>query len=164
MLPTHRGRRRKGRLLRTMPLCAQDAVAFAPAPSRSRQPEPGFPRTRYGSTIWKDIHSCRKAQVLSCDVTKFTLDLYRSRGYRARVRAVDHNQYSNWTTTETRFTVDEVILTVGSVTLEVINGYVFGTIHPPRPQIVPAGDEYEQIFQNFRKYKISIRKFQEEKV
>ncbi|MEJ1275236.1 interleukin 10 receptor alpha [Cricetulus griseus] len=125
MLPTHRGRRRKGRLLRTMPLCAQDAVAFAPAPSRSRQPEPGFPRTRrevwvraaspvlpwyllrYGSTIWKDIHSCRKAQVLSCDVTKFTLDLYRSRGYRARVRAVDHNQYSNWTTTETRFTVDE---------------------------------------------------------
>lgn len=57
-----------------------------------------------------------------------------------------------------------VILTVGSVTLEVINGYVFGTIHPPRPQIVPAGDEYEQIFQNFRKYKISIRKFQEEKV
>ncbi|XP_035299444.1 interleukin-10 receptor subunit alpha isoform X3 [Cricetulus griseus] len=118
---------------------------------------------KYGSTIWKDIHSCRKAQVLSCDVTKFTLDLYRSRGYRARVRAVDHNQYSNWTTTETRFTVDEVILTVGSVTLEVINGYVFGTIHPPRPQIVPAGDEYEQIFQNFRKYKISIRKFQEEK-
>ncbi|CAH6865616.1 interleukin-10 receptor subunit alpha isoform X2 [Phodopus roborovskii] len=118
---------------------------------------------KYGNTIWKDIHSCRKAQALSCDLTKFTLDLYRSRGYRARVRAVDHNQYSNWTTTDTRFTVDEVILTVGSVTLEVINGYVFGTIHPPRPKIVPAGDEYEQIFENYRKYKISIRKFQEEK-
>ncbi|XP_005069519.1 interleukin-10 receptor subunit alpha [Mesocricetus auratus] len=118
---------------------------------------------KYGTTDWQNVRNCRKVQALSCDVTNSTLDLYRSRGYRARVRAVDHNQYSNWTDTETRFTVDEVILTVGSVTLEVINGYVFGTIHLPRPKIVPAGDEYEQIFSNFRKYKISIRKFQEEK-
>lgn len=57
-----------------------------------------------------------------------------------------------------------VILTVGSVTLEVTHDCVFGTIHPPRPQIVPAGDEYEQIFENFRKYMVSIRKIQEEKV
>lgn len=58
-----------------------------------------------------------------------------------------------------------VILTVGSVTLEVTNdGFIIGTIHPPRPQIVPAGDEYVQIFKNYRRYTISIRKFQEEKV
>lgn len=62
---------------------------------------------RYGNTTWKDIHSCRKVQASSCDLTKFTLDLYRSRGYLARVRAVDNNEYSNWTVTETRFTVDE---------------------------------------------------------
>ncbi|KAH0519558.1 Interleukin-10 receptor subunit alpha, partial [Microtus ochrogaster] len=118
---------------------------------------------KYGNTTWKDIHSCRKVQASSCDLTKFTLDLYRSRGYLARVRAVDNNKYSNWTITETRFTVDEVILTVGSVTLEVTHDHVFGTIHPPRPQIVPAGDEYEQIFENFRKYMVSVRKIQEEK-
>lgn len=57
-----------------------------------------------------------------------------------------------------------VILTVGSVTLEVTHDSVRGTIHPPRPQIVPAGDEYEQIFENFRKYMVSVRKIQEEKV
>lgn len=57
-----------------------------------------------------------------------------------------------------------VILTVGSVTLEVTHDRVFGTIHPPRPQIVPSGDEYEQIFENFRKYMVSVRKIQEEKV
>lgn len=62
---------------------------------------------RYGTTDWKDIHSCRKAQASSCDLTKFTLDLYHSRGYLARVRAVDKNEYSNWTVTDTRFTVDE---------------------------------------------------------
>ncbi|XP_036047510.1 interleukin-10 receptor subunit alpha [Onychomys torridus] len=118
---------------------------------------------KYGTKIWKDIPSCRKAGALSCDLTNFTLDLYRSHGYWARVRAVDDSQYSNWTLTETRFTVDEVILTVGSVTLEVNNGFIFGTIHPPRPQIVPAGEEYEQIFKNYRKYMISFRKFQEEK-
>lgn len=57
-----------------------------------------------------------------------------------------------------------VILTVGSVTLEVTHDSVSGTIHPPRPQIVPAGEEYEKIFKNFRKYMVSIRKIQEEKV
>lgn len=44
---------------------------------------------------------------MSCDLTAFTLDLYRSYGYRARVRAVENSQYSNWTITDTRFTVDE---------------------------------------------------------
>ncbi|XP_038180209.1 interleukin-10 receptor subunit alpha isoform X2 [Arvicola amphibius] len=118
---------------------------------------------KYGTTMWKDIHSCLSTQASSCDLTKFTLDLYRSRGYLARVRAVDNNKYSDWTVTETRFTVDEVILTVGSVTLKATHDHVYGKIHPPRPQIVPAGDEYEQIFENFRKYMVSVRKIQEEK-
>ena len=62
---------------------------------------------RYGTSIWNDILICRKAQELSCDLTGFTLDLYHSYGYLARVRAVDDGQYSNWTSTKTRFTVDE---------------------------------------------------------
>ncbi|XP_021493627.1 interleukin-10 receptor subunit alpha isoform X1 [Meriones unguiculatus] len=119
---------------------------------------------KYGTTVWKDIHSCREAGGLSCDVTAFTLDLYRDRyGYRARVRAVENSLYSNWTITETRFTVDEVILTVDAMTLEVTNGCIFGTIHPPRPPITPAGDEYEQIFSNHRVYILSIRKVSEQK-
>lgn len=36
-----------------------------------------------------------------------TLDLYHNNGYRAKVRTVDGNQYSNWTYTNTRFSVDE---------------------------------------------------------
>lgn len=57
-----------------------------------------------------------------------------------------------------------VILTVGSVTLEVTNNCIFGIIHPPRPKITPPGDEYEQIFKNFRVYKVSIRKIFKQKV
>lgn len=57
-----------------------------------------------------------------------------------------------------------VILTVGSVTLKETNGIIYGTIHPPRPEIVPAGDEYEQIFKDYRSYRISIRKSSEQKV
>lgn len=57
-----------------------------------------------------------------------------------------------------------VILTVGRVTLEVTNGFIYGTIHPPRPKIAPAGDKYEQIFKNHRMYSVSIRKLSEQKV
>lgn len=57
-----------------------------------------------------------------------------------------------------------VILTVGSVTLKVTNGIIYGTIHPPRPTIAPAGDEYEQIFKNHRTYRVFIRKFSGQKV
>lgn len=120
---------------------------------------------RYGTTVWNDIDSCREGQALSCDLTNCTRDLYRyDYGYWARVRAVDNNQHSNWTLTETRFTVDEVILTVGSVTLKVTNNFIFGIIHPPRPKITPPGDEYEQIFKDFRAYKVSIRKIFKQKV
>ena len=45
--------------------------------------------------------------MLSCDLTMETLDLYHSNGYRARVRAVDKSQHSNWTSSNTRFSVDE---------------------------------------------------------
>ena len=45
--------------------------------------------------------------MMSCDVTMETLDLYRSHGYRARVRAVDGSQHSNWTSPNTRFSMDE---------------------------------------------------------
>jgi hypothetical protein len=57
-----------------------------------------------------------------------------------------------------------VILTVDSVTLKAMDGIIYGTIHPPRPTITPAGDEYEQVFKDLRVYKISIRKFSELKV
>ncbi|KAL1782383.1 interleukin-10 receptor subunit alpha isoform X1 [Sigmodon hispidus] len=141
----------------------QHILRWTPIPEQFENTYYEVALKKYGTTIWKDIHSCRKVQALSCDLTKFTLDLYHSYGYRARVRAVHNNQYSNWTITETRFTVDEVILTIGSVTLEVMNGHILGTIHLPKPQIVPAGDEYEHIFKDFRSYMISIRKIQEEK-
>ncbi|XP_058401113.1 interleukin-10 receptor subunit alpha isoform X3 [Diceros bicornis minor] len=62
---------------------------------------------RYGEESWKSIRSCNQTLVLSCDLTMVTLDLYRSNGYRARVRAVDGSQHSNWTITNTRFSVDE---------------------------------------------------------
>lgn len=45
--------------------------------------------------------------MLSCDLTMVTLDLYHNNGYRAKVRAVDRGQHSNWTVTNTRFTKDE---------------------------------------------------------
>nr|XP_034346853.1 interleukin-10 receptor subunit alpha isoform X2 [Arvicanthis niloticus] len=141
----------------------QHILRWKPIPSQSESTYYEVALKKYGTSIWKDIHICREAQALSCDLTSFTLDLYHSYGYRARVRAVDNSQYSNWTVTETRFTVDEVILTVGRVTLEVTNGFIYGTIHPPRPKIAPAGDEYEQIFKNHRMYSVSIRKLSEQK-
>ncbi|XP_028722261.1 interleukin-10 receptor subunit alpha isoform X2 [Peromyscus leucopus] len=142
----------------------QHILRWTPIPEQSESTYYEVELKRYGTKTWEDIPSCGKVGTLSCDLTEFTLDLYHSYGYWARVRAVDNSRYSNWTLTETRFTVDEVILTVGSVTLEVTNdGFIIGTIHPPRSQIVPAGDEYVQIFKNYRRYTISIRKFQEEK-
>lgn len=51
-----------------------------------------------------------------------------------------------------------VTLTVDSVTLEVHNGIILGTIKPPRPKIAPAGDTYETIFHDFREYEIEVRK------
>ncbi|EDL25643.1 interleukin-10 receptor subunit alpha isoform 1 precursor [Mus musculus] len=140
----------------------QHILHWKPIPNQSESTYYEVALKQYGNSTWNDIHICRKAQALSCDLTTFTLDLYhRSYGYRARVRAVDNSQYSNWTTTETRFTVDEVILTVDSVTLKAMDGIIYGTIHPPRPTITPAGDEYEQVFKDLRVYKISIRKFSE---
>lgn len=51
-----------------------------------------------------------------------------------------------------------VTLTVGSVTLKKHNGFLLGTIQPPRPKVAPAGDTYESIFPNFREYEIAVRK------
>jgi hypothetical protein len=51
-----------------------------------------------------------------------------------------------------------VTLTVGSVKLETHNGFIFGTIQPPRPRMAPAGDTYESIFELYREYEIAIRK------
>lgn len=141
----------------------QHILRWTPIPNQSERTYYEVALKKYGTSIWNDILICREARALSCDLTMFTLDLYHSYGYWARVRAVDGSQYSNWTSTRTRFTVDEVILTVGSVTLKVTKGIVYGTIHPPRPEIVPAGHEYEQIFKDHRSYRVSIRKSSEQK-
>ncbi|XP_048199874.1 interleukin-10 receptor subunit alpha isoform X2 [Perognathus longimembris pacificus] len=87
-----------------------------------------------------------------------TLDLYHNSGYRAKVRALDGCRLSNWTLASPRFTMDEVVLTVGSVKLEMHNGLIHGTIQPSRPQVAPVGDTYESIFNLFRKYEIAVRK------
>ncbi|XP_059272368.1 interleukin-10 receptor subunit alpha isoform X1 [Mustela nigripes] len=113
---------------------------------------------RYGQELWKSIPSCSQTQVSFCDLTMVTLDLYHNNGYRAKVRTVDGKQYSNWTYTNTRFSVDEVTLTVGSVKLEVHNSVILGKIQPPRPRTAPADDTYESIFPHFREYEIQIRK------
>lgn len=57
-----------------------------------------------------------------------------------------------------------MILTVDRVTLEVTNGFIYGTIHLPRPKIAPAGEEYERIFKYHRIYTVFIRKSSEQKV
>ncbi|XP_007934676.1 interleukin-10 receptor subunit alpha [Orycteropus afer afer] len=113
---------------------------------------------RYGTEHWEAIPACTQAPKPCCDLTAVTLDLYHNNGYWAKVRAVDGSRHSNWTSTETRFSIDEVILTVGSVTLEVHNGFILGTIQPPRPIMARAGDMYEHIFPNFREYEIAVRK------
>lgn len=62
---------------------------------------------RYGSELWTFLPHCSQARDLCCDITKFTLDLYQTNGYRAKVRAVHGSQYSNWTFANTRLSVDE---------------------------------------------------------
>ncbi|XP_037361257.1 interleukin-10 receptor subunit alpha [Talpa occidentalis] len=116
---------------------------------------------RYGTSHWTPIHNCNQTRMLSCDLTMVTLDLYHMYYnilYRAKVRAVDGGEHSNWTITNTRFSLDDVTLTVGSVTLERRKSSIFGIIHPSRPKIAPAGDTYESIFPEFREYEIEVRK------
>uniref|UniRef100_H0XXZ8 Interleukin-10 receptor subunit alpha n=1 Tax=Otolemur garnettii TaxID=30611 RepID=H0XXZ8_OTOGA len=113
---------------------------------------------RYGIERWNIIPNCSQVLALSCDLTMVTLDLYHSNGYRAKVRAVDGSRHSNWTFTNTRFSVDEVTLTVGGVKLEMYDDFIHGTIELPRPKIAPKGDTYESIFPHFREYEIAIRK------
>ncbi|KAM6173890.1 interleukin-10 receptor subunit alpha [Erethizon dorsatum] len=115
----------------------------------------------YGREPWKSLPHCSHAPALCCDVTKVTLDLYSTNGYRAKVRAVDGSRYSNWTLANTRLSVDEVTLKVDSVKLEMHEGFIFGKIQLPRPQVAPAGVTYESIFNQFRQYEIAIRKVPE---
>lgn len=51
-----------------------------------------------------------------------------------------------------------VSLTVGSLELEIHDGFILGKIQLPRPKVAPAGDTYERIFPHFREYEVSIRK------
>ncbi|KAM8818376.1 interleukin-10 receptor subunit alpha [Rhynchonycteris naso] len=115
----------------------------------------------YGEEPWKSISSCGQIPILSCDLTMETRRLYRNNGYLARVRAVDGSRQSNWTNAKTRFSIDDVTLTVGSVKLELHNGFILGKIQPPRPKLALPGDTYESIFPNFRKYEIATRKVPE---
>ncbi|CAK6448730.1 unnamed protein product [Pipistrellus nathusii] len=112
---------------------------------------------RYGTGLWRPVSSCSQTPVLSCDLTMATLDLYDLKEYNARVQAVDGGRRSDWTVTQTRFSMEDVSLTVGSVELEIQDGFVLGKIQLPRPKVAPAGHTYERIFQ-FREYEVSIRK------
>uniref|UniRef100_A0A8C3YET3 Interleukin-10 receptor subunit alpha n=1 Tax=Catagonus wagneri TaxID=51154 RepID=A0A8C3YET3_9CETA len=134
---------------------------WTPSPNQSESTYYEVELERYGENLWKPIPRCSQALMLSCDLTMETLNLYHSNGYRARVRAVDKGQHSNWTSPNTRFSVDEVTLTVDGVKLEVHSGVILGTIRPPRPKIAPAGDTYENIFHDYREYEIEVRKFKE---
>uniref|UniRef100_A0A8C0DAR6 Interleukin-10 receptor subunit alpha n=1 Tax=Balaenoptera musculus TaxID=9771 RepID=A0A8C0DAR6_BALMU len=129
---------------------------WTPIPNQSESTYYEVELLRYGvePIYWKPIRNCSQTLVLSCDLTMQTLDLYHSNGYRARVRAVDGGQHSNWTSPNTRFSVDEVTLTVAGVKLEMRNGIILGVIQLPRPKMAPAGDTYESIFHNFREYEI----------
>ncbi|XP_066101869.1 interleukin-10 receptor subunit alpha [Saccopteryx bilineata] len=116
----------------------------------------------YGENHWKSVSSCGQTPVLSCDLTMETQHLYQNSGYKAKVRAVDGSRQSNWTKCMTRFTRDDVTLTVGSVKLELRNGFILGKIQPPRPKLAPPGSTYESIFPDFlRKYEIETRKVPE---
>ncbi|XP_019571758.2 interleukin-10 receptor subunit alpha isoform X2 [Rhinolophus sinicus] len=131
---------------------------WTPIPNQSESTYYEVELLVYGMEPWKSIPSCSQTLMLSCDLTMVTLDLYHNNGYRAKVRAVDGNQHSNWTSTSTRFSKDEVNLTVGSVKLEMHNGVILGKIQPPRPKMAPEGNTYESIFPHFREYEIAIRK------
>ncbi|XP_076968894.1 interleukin-10 receptor subunit alpha [Tamandua tetradactyla] len=131
---------------------------WTPIPNQSQSIYYEVELLNYGVGPWKAIPTCNQTQTLSCDLTMMTLELYHNNGYRAKVRAVDGSRRSNWTTTSTRFSMDEVTLTVGSLKLERDSGSIHGMIQPPRPKMAPAGDMYEHIFENFREYEIAIRK------
>nr|XP_014711063.1 interleukin-10 receptor subunit alpha isoform X1 [Equus asinus] len=135
-------------------------LRWMPIPNQSESTYYEVELMRYGEERWKSVPSCNQTLALSCDLTMVTLDLYHSDGYRAKVRAVDGSQHSTWTLSNTRFTVDEVTLTVGGVKLEMHKGIILGTIQPPRPEVALPGDTYESIFPNFREYEVEIRKGQ----
>ncbi|XP_047371710.1 interleukin-10 receptor subunit alpha isoform X1 [Sciurus carolinensis] len=136
----------------------QHILHWTPIPNQSKSTYYEVALLEYGREPWRDIPSCRRALESSCDLTTATLDLYHNNGYRAKVRAVDGSRHSNWTSTQSRFSVDEVTLTVESVKLEMQEGSILGTIQPPRPQMAPEGNTYEKIFRHFRQYEIAIRK------
>uniref|UniRef100_A0A8C0AJ18 Interleukin 10 receptor subunit alpha n=1 Tax=Bos mutus grunniens TaxID=30521 RepID=A0A8C0AJ18_BOSMU len=122
---------------------------WTPIPNQSESTYYEVELLRYGvePTSWKSIQRCSQMLMMSCDVTVETLDLY-----------LDGSQHSNWTSPNTRFSMDEVTLTVASVKLEVHNGNIVGAIQLPRPEVAPEGDTYENIFHNFREYQIEVRK------
>ncbi|XP_046926960.1 interleukin-10 receptor subunit alpha isoform X1 [Lynx rufus] len=130
---------------------------WTPIPNQSESTYYEVELLRYGRDSWESTPSCNQTLVLSCDLTIMTLDLYHDNSYKARVRAMAGNRYSNWTNTNTRFSLDEVTLMV-SVKLQVDNGIILGRIQLPRPGIAPTGDTYESIFQHFREYEIKLRK------
>lgn len=135
---------------------------WTPIPNQTESTYYEVELLQYGMKSWKSIPSCSQTLMLSCDLTMATLDLYRNNGYLVKVRAVDGSQKSNWTGASTRFTIDEVSLTVGSVKLEMHNGVIHGKIQPPRPKMAPEGDIYESSFFQFREYEIAIRKVPEQ--
>ncbi|XP_039085264.1 interleukin-10 receptor subunit alpha isoform X1 [Hyaena hyaena] len=131
---------------------------WTPIPNQSESTYYEVELLKYGIDCWKPIPNCSQTLVPSCDLTSVTLDLYHDNSYKARVRAVDGNQYSNWTNTNTRFSTDEVTLMVSSVKLEVNNGVILGWIQLPRPRMALTSDTYETVFQHFREYEIKLRK------
>ncbi|KAM5224788.1 interleukin-10 receptor subunit alpha [Hipposideros larvatus] len=131
---------------------------WTPIPNQSESTYYEVELLEYGMKRWESIPSCSQSLVLSCDLTMATLNLYHNNGYLVKVRAVNGSQHSNWTSARTRFTKDEVSLTVGSVKLEMHDGVIHGKIQPPRPEMAPEGDIYESIFSQYREYEIAIRK------
>ncbi|XP_075404893.1 interleukin-10 receptor subunit alpha [Tenrec ecaudatus] len=114
---------------------------------------------RYGELRWEPIPACTQILAQSCDLTEHTLDLYHleTAGYLVKVRAVDGSRCSNWTSSNTRFTMDDVTLTVDSVKLETRSGSILVTIQPPKPMIAPQNEMYKQV-NIFEEYEIAIRK------
>ncbi|KAM6158603.1 interleukin-10 receptor subunit alpha [Rhynchocyon petersi] len=131
---------------------------WKPIPNPSQSTYYEVELLRYGQEGWKAIPNCSQTLALSCDLTEETQNLYWNNGYRARVRAVDGSQRSNWTNTNTRFSLDEVILTVGSVKLETDNNFILGTIQLPKPKEAFENGTYELIFPHFREYEVMLRK------
>ncbi|XP_004712906.1 interleukin-10 receptor subunit alpha, partial [Echinops telfairi] len=132
---------------------------WTPIPNESPSTSYEVELRRYGE-LWKPIPACNQILAQSCDLTEHTLDLYHREvpGYLVKVRAVDGSRCSNWTSSNTRFTIDDVTLTVDSVKLETRDGSILVTIQPPKPAIAPQRDTYEHVFKDYREYEIAIRK------